>query len=390
MSKIICDICGTTYPETAERCPICGCTKEMVDHFLADEKQEQVPVMAAGAGVQGGQFFDESIRRSNQYVPKEDYDEDDEEDFDEYPYEDERPKSNTFLVVLLVILIVALLAVTGFIFVKYFLPGVEDEATEPVATQTGKTTDPTSTDSTEPTIPCESLVLTSGGTVELNEAGQNWLLNVSASPADTTDTITYLSSNQAVAVVNESGRVTAVGEGETVITICCGTQKIECVIICNFSQETEPSDPTEPSNPTEPSEPEGTDPTEPVEGTKPTEPAEPTNPVEPTKPTEPVEPTEPETPTEPAKPTEPTKPQKPSGDIVLTLNKTDLTFGRAGIYYQLDVTEGLDPKQVTWITTNSSVANVWNGLITTMGPGTCVIIAKYQGQEVRCVVRCVF
>ena len=24
MSKIVCDICGTTYPETAEECPICG------------------------------------------------------------------------------------------------------------------------------------------------------------------------------------------------------------------------------------------------------------------------------------------------------------------------------------------------------------------------------
>ena len=27
MSKIICDICGTTYPETASHCPICGCAK---------------------------------------------------------------------------------------------------------------------------------------------------------------------------------------------------------------------------------------------------------------------------------------------------------------------------------------------------------------------------
>jgi rubrerythrin len=24
MSKVICDICGTTYPETADNCPICG------------------------------------------------------------------------------------------------------------------------------------------------------------------------------------------------------------------------------------------------------------------------------------------------------------------------------------------------------------------------------
>ena len=27
MSKIICDICGTSYPETATQCPICGCVR---------------------------------------------------------------------------------------------------------------------------------------------------------------------------------------------------------------------------------------------------------------------------------------------------------------------------------------------------------------------------
>ena len=24
MNKIICDICGTSYPDTADSCPICG------------------------------------------------------------------------------------------------------------------------------------------------------------------------------------------------------------------------------------------------------------------------------------------------------------------------------------------------------------------------------
>ena len=40
MNKIICDVCGTDYPETAAQCPICGCAsagaqtaagKEMAD-----------------------------------------------------------------------------------------------------------------------------------------------------------------------------------------------------------------------------------------------------------------------------------------------------------------------------------------------------------------------
>ena len=27
MSKIICDVCGTSYPESANQCPICGCVR---------------------------------------------------------------------------------------------------------------------------------------------------------------------------------------------------------------------------------------------------------------------------------------------------------------------------------------------------------------------------
>ena len=35
MSKIICEICGTTYPETASHCPICGCSKDAAAEFWA-------------------------------------------------------------------------------------------------------------------------------------------------------------------------------------------------------------------------------------------------------------------------------------------------------------------------------------------------------------------
>ena len=37
MSKIICDICGTTYQDTAPCCPICGCTRDAADSLLGDE-----------------------------------------------------------------------------------------------------------------------------------------------------------------------------------------------------------------------------------------------------------------------------------------------------------------------------------------------------------------
>ena len=27
MNKVVCDLCGTSYPETATQCPICGCVR---------------------------------------------------------------------------------------------------------------------------------------------------------------------------------------------------------------------------------------------------------------------------------------------------------------------------------------------------------------------------
>ena len=37
MSKIICDVCGTSYPDTAECCPICGCTPDMAGKLMSED-----------------------------------------------------------------------------------------------------------------------------------------------------------------------------------------------------------------------------------------------------------------------------------------------------------------------------------------------------------------
>ena len=37
MGKIICDICGTSYPDTAQQCPICGCTREAAAQMLGED-----------------------------------------------------------------------------------------------------------------------------------------------------------------------------------------------------------------------------------------------------------------------------------------------------------------------------------------------------------------
>lgn len=37
MNKVICDICGTSYPDTAEQCPICGYSRELNGDNILDD-----------------------------------------------------------------------------------------------------------------------------------------------------------------------------------------------------------------------------------------------------------------------------------------------------------------------------------------------------------------
>ena len=42
MSKIICDICGTTYPDTSECCPICGFSNDSSVELPVSDYSEEV------------------------------------------------------------------------------------------------------------------------------------------------------------------------------------------------------------------------------------------------------------------------------------------------------------------------------------------------------------
>ena len=278
MSKIVCDICGTAYPDTESECPICGCAKDISLASLTGVLMEQEAKTAADATVEFSvknkktpvfnEIDDEDEYADDEYENDEDeYDdeEDDDEDGDEHT-------SNAPLVIMLVIVTLLLIAVSAFILVKYFLPNVMGpEVTTPTAVET--TEAPVET--TELKIPCESLALTSGGEIVLENEGANWLINVMALPENTTDTLVYASSDETVVTVNEQGKLTAVGEGTAVITITCGEQELKCTVTCSFAQETTVPETTVPEE-TEPettvpeeTEPETTEPEETEEITDP-------------------------------------------------------------------------------------------------------------------------
>lgn len=335
MNKIICDICGTTYPDTAEQCPICGYANNPADQAASGRGGGYVPHYTGASGrSKGGHFSAANVRKRNQQSGShterrrvyhdEDYD---------YEQEDNRSESNPFLVALLVTVIAALLVVTGIIFFRYYLPNIlpEDPAPATKPTQTEATEE-----STELSIPCTGLAITDGViSVALNQAGDKHLVNVMALPADTTDELIYSSSNEAVAAVNSEGRVTAVGEGEAVITVTCGEQSISCTVICDFTQDNT----EETGEATEESTEETTE---------------------------------------------------PLLDIDLKIGYKDVTLSYRGEKLTFKINEELEPEDIIWTSSKPEVATVENGVVVGVGHGTAVITAQYGDQTVECIIRCAF
>ena len=69
--------------------------------------------------------------------------------------------------------------------------------------------------------------------------GETWELYVGEIPADE---ISFSSDDEAVAVIDEKGVVTAIGEGQTSIHAVYGETTVSCTVICNFSEETSKED----------------------------------------------------------------------------------------------------------------------------------------------------
>ena len=290
MSKIICDICGTRFPDTTEQCPICGHIRG------ADEKPvDDVLIMDSmphetRQKVRGGRFSKANVKKRTQNSLRF------EEDFEEEKpvrrervvretefVKDERPvketksskkaasakavqkdedifaedtqnkKANTVLNILLIIVILALLAVTAYIFTQHVLPNMNKPEPTVAPTIATEPTEPPVTE--EPTYPCDELLLEETEML-LVEYGEKWLINVDVRPSNTTDELTFTSSDPLVASVDSEGCITALANGQCVITIACGNVTAEYHVVCLFPGEghIQPGwEPTEPP-PTDPPE----------------------------------------------------------------------------------------------------------------------------------------
>lgn len=263
MNKVICDICGTTYPETAAQCPICGCAKTENPQIVTDDTAALESASAGGyTYVKGGRFSEKNVRKRNKERLKamayaQDEEEDEEEEAaavsDDIVEEDEEQEvetgSNRGLIFIIILLLLAILASMAYLYFRYYAPeDLFNKPTEPAGTTTAstvQTTEQTTAATTAPTVAgvvCTDLSV-SVDAITLDSPGRGWLLNVVPVPADTTDKVVFYSSDSGIATVTAGGLVTAVAPGEAMIIVECGDVVKEIPVSCTFEVETQPTEP---------------------------------------------------------------------------------------------------------------------------------------------------
>lgn len=324
MSKIICDICGTSYPETAKQCPICGSVRPGDAKRVTNEVNSDGKVSTGYTYVKGGRFSKSNVKKRTRAqsggVEKV-------KTSTQKKQNNEVPKSNRGLVVIAIILLLAIIAVVAYIAIRFFAP-----ISDPVG---GNTTDNLGSDLD---LSCRDMTLDTY-TVLIEQAGEAKLLNVKTTPEKPAEPVTFSSENEAVATVTEKGKITAVAEGTTKITVTCGNITKECTVTVRFTnQDTTPEEST------------------PEDTTLPT--------------------TEPDV-------------TVPNGGEELRLNRKDFTLsyeGESWVLYDGDIAKNL----ITWSSDDETIVTFTDGKAVAVGNGTTQIHAEYNGQKVSCIVRCIF
>ena len=337
MNKLICDVCGTSYPETAQQCPICGCVKSGSQGVDTGKETGQ----KGYTYVKGGRFSKSNVKKrlkasqAQQAAAAEMTRKIQEPAPDDDGYEEDEDAevgtaSNKGLIVVVILLLLAIIAVSAYIWVQFFGPRKvrdKDYSKPTVNAPVDPTTGSNPSETNPNRVPCTGLEL-SDATIPLSAVGEMWGLGYEFTPLDTTDSVVFRSSDDKVATVDANGCVTAVGSGRATITVSCGEFVRECVVVCDFSQA-----------PTDPSE---TDPTNPSDSTEPVQ--------------------------------------------ELVLKSDDITFNKLGQNYKLY--NGTIPvSEITWESENEAVVTVADGVVTAIGNGDTRVFARYQGQEVFCWFR---
>lgn len=209
MSKIICEVCGTSYPDTVTQCPICGCVRS-AEIVTADEAEQE----SSYTYVKGGRFSKSNVRKRNKGAAS-------------APQKTDNSGMSKRSLGLIIVLL-CLIAIVGAMII-YVLVSWNRHQSD--ASNAATTTEQVPVDCTGLSLSKQSITLSS--------AGEVWLLEATPYPADTTDTVVFTSGDDAVATVTQTGKITFVGEGETDITVTCGAFSEKCHVTCLTETTTE-------------------------------------------------------------------------------------------------------------------------------------------------------
>jgi len=218
MDKIICDVCGTSYPDSASQCPICGYVKSLNAKSAAPEE-------GGYTHVRGGRFSNNNVKRRNVDsgipAPK--------------PTEPGRKpaKSGSNMILgITAIILLAILLIVIVVFVSKIIDRVNSGVNELPAD------DPGTVETTAPEKPGPCLELhTLTPVIELGEEGVSSDLKVSTVPEKTTDSLSFTSMDPKIATVSSNGVVTAVSYGETAIVVRCGDAQLIVTVKCTFAPD---------------------------------------------------------------------------------------------------------------------------------------------------------
>ena len=214
MSKIICEFCGTSYPEASTQCPICGCVRSGEDNEILDLMNKSTQPEEYHH-VKGGRFAEKNVRKRNAVSSSDSAAVEEEEG-------KKREPSNKGLVITIIVLLVAIAAVIAYIVLMFFAPDFlakKEDDILPTDQAVEATVD----------LSCKQIRLSATEYV-IEEIGAELQLEPSFIPLNTDDLCTYFTDNDAVATVNATGLITAIGSGEANITLTCGEAKLTCKI----------------------------------------------------------------------------------------------------------------------------------------------------------------
>ncbi len=228
MSKIICDVCGTSYPETASQCPICGCVHPADSHSVSGNT-ESAPERTY-TYVKGGRFSKSNVRKRNSAAVQKSG----QSERTPSSRKNEEKPAGRGLVITAVLLLLAIIALVLYLAIRYFVPMMGGT---PAKDTTASTLD-SQVQTEPPVLSCEKVTL-NASTFSFSQPNEARMLYATVEPADCTDRVEFSSSDEAVATVNAEGKVTAVANGTCVITVSCGNKTAECKVTVTLPEPTE-------------------------------------------------------------------------------------------------------------------------------------------------------